>query len=65
MGSGILVGVLIALRSEGLVALPIQDAVLVADDHKDKTITIMKKVFKEHTGDNLSGVPKVASTRSS
>ena len=65
MGSGILVGVLIALRSEGLVALPIQDTVLVADDHKDKTITITKKVFKEHTGDNLSGVPKVASIRSS
>ena len=48
--SDILVNVLEALRSEGIVALPIHDAVLVMEEHKQTTITIMKKVFKDHTG---------------
>ena len=48
--SDILVDVLEALRSEGIVALPIHDAVLVMEEHKQTTITIMKKVFKDHTG---------------
>jgi hypothetical protein len=48
--SDILVNVLEALRSEGIVALPIHDAVIVMEEHKQTTITIMKKVFKDHTG---------------
>ena len=48
--SDILVNVLEALRSEGIVALPVHDAVLVMEEHKQTTITIMKKVFKDHTG---------------
>ena len=46
----ILVDVLIALKAKGVVALPIHDAVLVADADKDTTIRIMKEVFKDHTG---------------
>ena len=46
----ILVAVLEALRAEGIIALPVHDAVIVMDEHKQTTITIMKKVFKDHTG---------------
>ena len=46
----ILVGVLEALRCQGVVALPIHDAVLVADADKDTTMRIMKEVFKDYTG---------------
>jgi hypothetical protein len=46
----ILVGVLEALRCQGVVALPIHDAVLVADADKGTTMRIMKEVFKDHTG---------------
>ncbi len=48
--SDILVEVLEALRSEGIIALPVHDAVIVMDEYKQTTITIMKKVFKDHTG---------------
>ena len=48
--SDILVEVLEALRSEAIVALPVHDAVIVMEEHKQTTITIMKKVFKDHTG---------------
>ena len=48
--SDILVEVLEALRSEGIVALPVHDAVIVMEEHNQTTITIMKKVFKDHTG---------------
>jgi hypothetical protein len=48
--SDILVEVLEALRSEGIIALPVHDAVIVMEEHKQTTITIMKKVFKDHTG---------------
>ena len=48
--SDILVDVLEALRSVGIVALPIHDAVVVRDDNSDKAKAVMKKVFKEHTG---------------
>ena len=48
--SVILVEVLEALRSEGIIALPVHDAVIVMEEHKQTTITIMKKVFKDHTG---------------
>jgi len=46
----ILVAVLEALRAEGIIALPVHDAVIVMDEHKQTTRTIMKKVFKDHTG---------------
>ena len=48
--SDILVDVLETLRSEGIVALPVHDAVVVRDDISDKAKAVMKKVFKEHTG---------------
>ena len=48
--SDILVDVLQTLRSEGIVALPVHDAVVVRDDNSDKAKAVMKKVFREHTG---------------
>ncbi len=48
--SNILVDVLQTLRSEGIVALPVHDAVVVRDDKADKAGAVMKKVFREHTG---------------
>jgi hypothetical protein len=48
--SDILVEVLEALRSEGIIALPVHDAVIVMDDHHLQATKIMKKVFKDHTG---------------
>jgi hypothetical protein len=48
--SDILVDVLLTLKTQGIVALPIHDAVVVRDDNSDKTEAVMKKVFKEHTG---------------
>ena len=47
-GSNILVDVPEALRSVGIVALPVHDAVIVMNEHKK--IMIVKKVFKDHTG---------------
>jgi cellulose synthase/poly-beta-1,6-N-acetylglucosamine synthase-like glycosyltransferase len=44
------VDVLEALRSVGIVALPIHDAVVVRDDNSDKAKAVMKQVFREHTG---------------
>ena len=48
--SDILVEVLEALRSEGIIALPVHDAVIVMEEYEQTTITIMKKVFRDHTG---------------
>ena len=48
--SDILVDVLLTLKSKGITALPIHDAVLVLDDNSDKARVVMKEVFKEHTG---------------
>ena len=48
--SDILAEVLEALRSEGIIALPVHDAVIVMDDHHLQATKIMKKVFKDHTG---------------
>ena len=48
--SDILVDVLETLRSEGIVALPVHDAVVVRDDISDKAKAVMKQVFREHTG---------------
>ena len=46
----ILVDVLLTRKTQGIVALPIHDAVVVRDDNSDKAKAVMKKVFKEHTG---------------
>ena len=48
--SDILVDVLLTLKTQGIVALPIHDAVVVRDDNSDKAEAVMKKVFREHTG---------------
>jgi len=48
--SDILVDVLETLRSKGIVALPVHDAVVVRDDNADKAEAVMKQVFREHTG---------------
>ena len=48
--SDILVDVLGVLREQGVVALPIHDAVLVADEDKDTTLEVMKEVFRGKTG---------------
>jgi hypothetical protein len=46
----ILVDVLLTLQQYDVVSLPIHDAVLVADEDKETTITVMKEVFQKHTG---------------
>ena len=46
----ILVDVLTALKAQGIVALPIHDAVLVMDEHQEVAQKIMIKVFEKHTG---------------
>ena len=48
--SDILVDVLETLRSEGIVALPVHDAVIVMDEHHLQATKIMKEVFQGHTG---------------
>jgi hypothetical protein len=44
------VGVIEALGSVGIVALPVHDAVIVMDDHHLQATKIMKEVFEGHTG---------------
>ena len=48
--SDMLVDVLLTLQKHDVVALPIHDAVLVADEDKETAVRVMKDVFKEHTG---------------
>ena len=48
--SDILVKVLLTLQKHDVVALPIHDAVLVADEDKETAVRVMKEVFQEHTG---------------
>jgi hypothetical protein len=48
--SDILVKVLLTLQKHDVVALPIHDAVLVADEDKEKAIRVMKDVFRKYTG---------------
>jgi hypothetical protein len=48
--SDILVDVLETLRSEGIVALPVHDAVIVMDEHHLQATKIMNEVFEGHTG---------------
>ena len=48
--SDILVAVMKALKGKGVVALPLHDAVLVADEDKETTQEVMKEVFRDITG---------------
>jgi hypothetical protein len=48
--SDILVAVLLALKEKGIVALPIHDAVLVADEDKEIAREVMRDVFRDITG---------------
>ena len=48
--SDILVNVLLTLQKHDVAALPIHDAVLVADEDKETAVRVMKEVFREHTG---------------
>ena len=48
--SDILVDVLLTLQKHDVVALPIHDAVLVADEDKETAVRVMKEVFQQHTG---------------
>ena len=48
--SDILVDVLLTLKTQGIVALPIHDAVVVQDDNSDKAKAVMKDIFLGHTG---------------
>lgn len=55
--SQILVEVLTELLRQGITALPVHDAVIVAEHHRDQATAIMLAVFKEQT--NIDGVVKV------
>lgn len=48
--SKILLIVLTKLAERGITALPLHDAVIVAEQHHDETINIMLQVFKDVTG---------------
>lgn len=48
--SEILVDVLLALKAEGVIGLPVHDAVIVARSSIPKVTMIMLEVFKAHTG---------------
>lgn len=48
--SDILMAVLLSLKEQGIVALPIHDAVLVADEDAARTRDTMIKVFRKYTG---------------
>ena len=47
--SDILVDVLEALRSQGIVALPVHNAVIVMEEHHLQATKIMKDTFRGHT----------------
>jgi hypothetical protein len=48
--SEILLAVLDTLMAERIVALPVHDAVIVREDHEDRTREVMLSVFKQKTG---------------
>jgi hypothetical protein len=48
--SDILVEVLRNLMEQGIVALPIHDGVLIADEDKEKTVGTMESIFRKQTG---------------
>lgn len=50
MESQIMVDVLVRLMSEGVVALPIHDAILVPVSSKELGLRVMDTVFQDHTG---------------
>ena len=56
--SDILVDVLLTLQVHDVVALPIHDAVLVADEDTETAVRVMKEVFREHTGITPEVTPK-------
>ncbi|CAM9991469.1 unnamed protein product, partial [Chrysoparadoxa australica] len=57
--SEILIDVLLALNAEGIVALPIHDAILVGSSHEVRAKAVMEGVFRDHVG----GEPLVDVTR--
>lgn len=48
--SEIMVDLLLAAKKKGIVALPIHDAVIVAQGHRDAMAEIMVQTFKDHVG---------------
>lgn len=48
--SDVLIALLHALNGEGITALPIHDAVIVAARHRDRTAQLMRDVFRKVTG---------------
>jgi hypothetical protein len=55
--STILVDVLVELLSQGVTALPIHDAIIVREDHKNIARSVMLEVFKKVTG--IEGLVKI------
>ncbi|MBD9454050.1 hypothetical protein IB244_21295 [Rhizobium sp. RHZ02] len=60
--SQIMVDILLRLRSQGMTALPIHDAILVAGSNADAARQVMADVFLDHVG--LPGLVDVSSTPS-
>jgi len=54
MESDIIVGVMLELRTLGIVGLPIHDAVLVREDQADLVEDVMRSVFTQHTGNSVA-----------
>lgn len=48
--SQILIEVLLACKAEGIVALPIHDAILVSEHQSEQATLIMQRIFLSHTG---------------
>ena len=48
--SDILVDVLLTLKSKGIVALPVHDAVLVKGSYEHEALAVMIDIFRRHTG---------------
>lgn len=48
--SEVMMGVLLALMDEGIVALPIHDAVMAPSSRSDRVLQVMKEVFEERVG---------------
>lgn len=48
--SEIMVSIVLELRDQGIVALPIHDAVVVREDHAEQTVTTMLDVFLSKAG---------------
>ena len=48
--SEILIAVLLQLLERSIVALPVHDAIIVRQDRAPVAMSVMKAVFKEHTG---------------